>query len=263
MKDNYRKTTRHRKTRKKGGKRQRGGELETVRAARRLTRRIKDKILHPLRPPWAFTDTFVKLLVEAISKALAIYLNFLHKLAPEIIVQDGGGIGSMFAEPQLRAINSLDERIRAGGAQLQDEWTEVSKRIITVLFEPILSQAILLAEREADAIGGAVGKMVHRVISRIIMGLWDGVEAGISVVPGLGSIVDILSILQTILDSVAHISIQSIIVITKVITSSLEILEVSIEPIGEVDRMVADVLKKFTPPAPGGVEDVEYDDPDA
>ena len=252
IKRKSRKSIKSRRTRstRKTKKVQTGGwkKFRTPDSARQLKETLKYRLIHPLKKIQPFVNNYlVEIPVEVISRAFGLYLNFLNKLishnnkkTQQRIEQSGGQREMGHAELELAKTKALEETIN--NPEFKQEWSEVADNIINILFRPILKKAIILAEEEADEIGGALGTMVSRITQRILNGVWDGIEAGLAVVPGVGTVLDILQIAQTVFDSVATLSIQSIRIIAKIFSDRLEIVEDMIAPLKRVDNLIATTL---------------------
>ena len=162
---------------------------------------------------------------------VASYLEFMGDFSKEIVNRI----------PNQRSLVNSINRILVE-PKFQRAWNKVVNRIIDIIIVPMITKMVQAIEREGYDIAVAIGKVFSRITRRAIGGIWDGAEGALSAIPGVGTVLDAFMIGQAVIDSITQISIQSIHIVTKILSMYLTI---SGDMIGPMAGAFKDIKRLF------------------
>lgn len=79
---------------------------------------------------------------------------------------------------------------------------------IKATIEPFLLEMNELLAREGDNLAGSAFKITNRVARNAMAGVLEGVEGALTLFPGVGTVIDLLNVLQGVLDSASVVSVE-------------------------------------------------------
>lgn len=79
---------------------------------------------------------------------------------------------------------------------------------IKATIEPFLLEMNQLLAREGDNLAGSAFKITNRVARNAMAGVLEGVEGALTLFPGVGTVIDLLNVLQGVLDSASVVSVE-------------------------------------------------------
>lgn len=139
-------------------------------------------------------------------KYLDIVNSFLSKIQAQIkeLLPAGSPVMDRYTQSQLitQAINEAfnDPVFKA---QIQTFGENIKAAI-----EPFLVEINQLLEREGDNLAGSAFKITNRVARNAMAGVLEGVEGALTLFPGVGTVLDLLNVLQGVLDSASVVSVE-------------------------------------------------------
>ena len=129
-------------------------------------------------------------------------------------------------------------------------WAKSVTEIFEVLLIPIIPKLLQLMEDEGMNIIKAFARILGKGAYTIGQTIATGLEAAISVVPGVGSVLDILTIAQGVLNAAGTLTIESIKIVTKILITVLSVLGLTIEPLVEIAPGMKNILSALFSKAP-------------
>ena len=113
-------------------------------------------------------------------------------------------------------------------------WAKSVAEIFDILLIPIIPKLLNLIEVEGLNIIKAFAKILGKGAYTIGQTIATSLEAAMSVVPGVGSALDILTIAQGLLNAFATLTMESLKIITKIIITVLSVAGLTIDPLLEI-----------------------------
>jgi hypothetical protein len=107
---------------------------------------------------------------------------------------------------------------------------------IKAIIQPFLTEMNELMAREGDALASSAFKITNRVSRNAIAGVLEGVEGALTLFPGVGTVIDLLNVLQGFFDSASVISTEFFSNMTKVTSAFLKVY-------GETSGPIVDTIK--------------------
>lgn len=114
------------------------------------------------------------------------------------------------------------------------EFQERLGKIITNLgqiVQPLIDEMIILMDREGEAFANTAYGVGKTVAFNAVVGLSDGIQGALALVPGVGTIIDALDILRTVLNSGTVMTIASIQAMTVFVSTILGTFDRTAQPI--------------------------------
>jgi hypothetical protein len=138
------------------------------------------------------------------------YLNIVNSFLTTVqrqlaeLVPEGSPAINRYKQAQLisQAINEVfnDPVFKA---QIQTFGENIKATI-----EPFLREINELLEREGENLAGSAFKITNRVARNAMAGVLEGVEGALTLFPGVGTVIDLLNVLQGVLDSASVVSVE-------------------------------------------------------
>ena len=176
---------------------------------------------------------------------LPALLNFAL-IIPEESVNIAYGIYGKFMKPFNRAV-SKKLKGRTSPAQVskalrqtikkpkfKKAWGKTVTDIFDVLLRPVLAKTGALMKAEGSMVAGAVAKTAGKISLRSAQAVAESLEAALTAIPGVGTVIDTLTVVQAVIDSFATLTIQSLKIMTKMLTSFMVISGETMGPLAKV-----------------------------
>lgn len=127
-------------------------------------------------------------------------------------------------------------------------WAKTVSQMFDVLFRPILAKSVQLLKKEGTMIAGAVAKIVGKITLRSAGAVAGGLEGAMSTVPGVGTVIDLLQVVQGGLDAFGTLTVQSLKMVTSMITSFMILGGGTVGPLAKVLGNVKHLMSTVTFP---------------
>jgi len=176
---------------------------------------------------------------------LPAMLNFAL-IIPEESVNIAYGIYGKFMKPFNRSV-SKKLKGRTSRAQMsralrqtlknpkfKKAWGKTVTDIFDVLLRPVLAKTGDLMKAEGSMIASAVAKIAGKISLRSAQAVTESIEAALTAIPGVGTVIDALTVVQAGIDSFSTLTIQSLKIMTKMLTSFMIISEETMGPLAKV-----------------------------
>lgn len=176
---------------------------------------------------------------------LPAMLNFAL-IIPEESVNIAYGIYGKFMKPFNRSV-SKKLKGRTSRAQMsralrqtlknpkfKKAWGKTVTEIFDVLLRPVLAKTGDLIKAEGSMIASAVAKIAGKISLRSAQAVAESIEAALTAIPGVGTVIDTLTVVQAGIDSFSTLTIQSLKIMTKMLTSFMIISEETMGPLAKV-----------------------------
>jgi len=218
--------------------RTRGGARRKKKRHRRGAATKRDKSGRPFPQAHNRVTRFVKSLLnfaliipeEAVNIVYGAYTKFMRPFSLAVIDTVKSG-GRALEDPE--AILEAMERVMKTPV-FQTAWAETVSEIFDVLLIPVIPKLVDLIEVLGLDVVTAVAKILGKGAYTIGQTIATSLEAAMSAVPGVGTVLDILTIVQGFLSAFSTLTIQSLKIITKIIISVLSVAGLTIEPLLEI-----------------------------
>jgi len=99
------------------------------------------------------------------------------------------------------------------------------------IIQPLIDEMIILMDREGAAFGNTAYGVSQTVAFNFMMGLSDGIQGALALIPGVGTVLDALDILRTILNSGTVMTVAAIQATTVLVTTILGTFDRTAHPI--------------------------------
>ena len=166
------------------------------------------------------------------------YLNIVNSFLSSVqtqlaeLVPEGSPAMDRYRQAQLisQAINEVfnDPVFKA---QIET-FTSNIKATIT----PFLQEINELLERESENLAGSAFKITNRVARNAVAGVMEGVEGALTLFPGVGTVIDLLNVLQGFIDSASVVS-------TEFFKNMSKVMEAFLKVYGETSGPIVDTIK--------------------
>lgn len=172
------------------------------------------------------------------------YLNILNSFLSTVqaqlaeLVPEGSPVMDRYKQAQLisTAINEVfnDPVFKA---QIQTFGDNIKASI-----QPFLTEINDLLEREGENLAGSAFKITNRVARNAMAGVLEGVEGALTLFPGVGTVLDLLNVLQGLLDSVSVVSVEFFSNMSKVMKAFLNVFGETSGPIVNTIKSVNELF---------------------
>lgn len=116
---------------------------------------------------------------------------------------------------------------------------------IKATIEPFLKEINDLMEREGDALSKSAFKITSRVSRNAVAGVLEGAEGALTIFPGVGTVIDLLNVLQGIFDSTSVITTEFLKNMTKVMSAFLNVYGETSGPIVDTVKSVDELFQNI------------------
>uniref|UniRef100_A0A6C0BVH8 Uncharacterized protein n=1 Tax=viral metagenome TaxID=1070528 RepID=A0A6C0BVH8_9ZZZZ len=168
------------------------------------------------------------------------FLSSIQKQLAEL-VPEGSPVMNKYKQAQLmrQAINEVfaDPVFKA---QIETFGANIKATIA-----PFLREMNELLEREGDNLAGSAFKITNRVARNAMAGVLEGVEGALTLFPGVGTVIDLLNVLQGVLDSVSVVSVEFFKNMSKFMEAFLKIFGETSGPIVDTIKSVDELFNKI------------------
>lgn len=103
-------------------------------------------------------------------------------------------------------------------------WTETIEKIFNVVLTPLFLAIINIVQQQGFAVADSVAKIVRRLTLRSAQGGVEALTSAAAAVPGVGTVLGILTVVQQVFDSVSVLTIQSLSLVTSVMGGLMSIV---------------------------------------
>ena len=107
-----------------------------------------------------------------------------------------------------------------------------------ILLLPLVIKLIILIEKQGFMVANAVAKVARKIATQSTASVAEGAKSALAAVPGVGTVLGILTIFQALFDSMATLSIQSIRIMTGILGSVLSMSGALIKPLAKVGGII-------------------------
>lgn len=176
-------------------------------------------------------------------KYLDIVNSFLSKVQTQVseMLPAGSPVMDRYKQSQLitQAINEAfnDPVFKA---QIQ-----TFKQNIKETIEPFLVEINQLLEREGDNLAGSAFKITNRVARNAMAGVLEGVEGALTLFPGVGTVIDLLNVLQGVLDSASVVSVEFFKNMSKFMEAFLKVFGETSGPVVRTIQSIDELFKSI------------------
>lgn len=206
------------------------------------TRKKKRKENQALSSPGLITSIKNFALIipeEGINLALESYMKFMSPFLGAVTKQ----LKKIPHSP--KAVSLAMKRVMKS-PKFKKAWFKTVTDIFNVLIRPVMTQIAITAENEGIFIAKAISKVIGRFTLRGAQAAAEALEAALSSIPGVGTVLDALQVAQAGFDAMATLSIQSIKVITRILTSFMTITGDMVGPVASVLGTIKNLFSTIT-----------------
>lgn len=189
------------------------------------------------------TSLFEKISVEGgefavriFFKLVNLFLNKINDSLQSIIPDPALGNVKQRSQILLNNINNILEN-----PEFQAEIRSLSNNIINIL-RPLLLELNDLLENEGDVLAQSGYRVGRRVFRNLTDGVMDGVEAGISIYPVVGTLLDLLNVIQGVIDSASVIGVEFMLSWTKFMEAFLKVFGDTAGPLVDAIKTIQKIL---------------------
>ena len=205
------------------------------------TRKIK-KLNKAPSSPGLFTSLKNFALIipeEGVNLALESYMKFMSPFLGAVTKQ-------LKKIPHSPKTVSLAMKRVMKSPKFKKAWFKTVTDIFNVLIRPVMTQIAITLEKEGIFIAKAMSKVIGRFTLRGAQAAAEALEAALSSIPGVGTVLDALQVAQAGFDAIATLSIQSIKIMTQILTSFMTITGDMIGPVASVLGTVKNLFSTIT-----------------
>jgi hypothetical protein len=207
-------------------------ELAASEADEERTKRLAEE-----QPEGSLLDTNVLWTIgkEVAGKIIDIFLTqffkfinyFLKKVEADFAATLSPDSKSEY-ETSKSLLASVDRVMRT--REFQDRLGAVITHLGEIV-QPLIDEMIILMDREGAAFGNTAYGVSQTIAFNFMMGLSDGIQGALALIPGVGTILDALDILRTILNSGTVMTVAAIQATTVLVTTILGTFDRTAHPI--------------------------------
>ena len=135
---------------------------------------------------------------------------------------------------------SIRENIRKPA--FKAAWAQSVTEIFDILLTPILGQTVELVEKEGINIVKAFAKIIRKGAFALTTAAAAGLESALSVVPGIGTALDLLTTIQALISTLTTLTIQSLKIVTRIVVGVLTLTGHTIDPLVKIAPTIRRVM---------------------
>lgn len=125
-----------------------------------------------------------------------------------------------------------------------EKWQLMFKEFYDKLVSPIIDGGVETLEGQIEVYEQVLKNMMYRFSKSVLLGLWDGISGALDIIPGAGTVIGVIEIIQMILQSVMSI-IHSIQGPVKFIVDMSDVLGEIGKPLKDTILQVEDIYDSF------------------
>lgn len=125
-----------------------------------------------------------------------------------------------------------------------EKWQSMFKEFYDKLVSPIVEGGVETLEGQIEVYEQVLKNMMYRFSKSVVLGLWDGISGALDIIPGAGTVIGIIEIVQMILQSVMSI-IHSIQGPVKFIVDMSDLLGEVGAPLRDTILEIEDIYNSF------------------
>ena len=207
-------------------------ELAASEADEERTKRLAEE-----QPEGSLLDTNVLWTVgkEVAGKIIDIFLTQFFKFINYFLKKVEADFAATLSpdskgeyETSKSLLASIDRVMRT--REFQDRLGEVITHLGEIV-QPLIDEMIILMDREGATFGDSAYEVSQTVAFNLMMGLSDGIQGALALIPGVGTILDALDILRTLLNSGTVMAVAVIQAVTVLVTTILGTFDRTAHPI--------------------------------
>lgn len=116
---------------------------------------------------------------------------------------------------------------------------------IRLIIEPFLREMNELLAKEGNSLADSAFKITNRVARNAMAGVLEGVEGALTLFPGVGTVIDLLNVLQGFIDSASVISVEFFSNMSKVMQAFLRVYGETAGPIVDTVKSVEELFNNI------------------
>lgn len=121
-------------------------------------------------------------------------------------------------------------------------WAQSVTEIFDILLTPILGQTVQLVEKEGINIIKAFAKIIRKGAFALTTAAAAGLESALSVVPGIGTALDLLTAIQALISTLTTLTVQSLKVMTRIVVAVLTLTGHTIDPLVKIAPTIRKIM---------------------
>ena len=121
-------------------------------------------------------------------------------------------------------------------------WAQSVTEIFDILLTPILGQTVQLVEKEGINIIKAFAKIIRKGAFALTTAAAAGLESALSVVPGIGTALDLLTAIQALISTLTTLTVQSLKVMTRIVVAVLTLTGHTIDPLVKIAPTIRRIM---------------------
>lgn len=125
-----------------------------------------------------------------------------------------------------------------------EKWQLMFKEFYDKLVSPIVDGGVETLEGQIEVYEQVLKNMMYRFSKSVVLGLWDGISGALDIIPGAGTVIGVIEIIQMILQSLMSI-IHSIQGPVKFIVDMSDVLGEIGKPLKDTILQVEDIYNSF------------------
>ena len=181
---------------------------------------------------------------KAINTALVVYLKFSNMFwkRVDVLLKQIPNQDTQDAATKNKNYMKTAERVIAE-PKFQKAWKKTIKVISNVLLIPILIEIVQIAEKQGFIIADSTAKIIRNIVLTGGTAAVDAILTVVGAVPGLGTAIDLAMLAQLFFHSITKLSMESMTIVTSLLSSILIIVGKFIKPFREAQKQISNMSK--------------------
>jgi len=186
---------------------------------------------------------------KSMNVVFSLYLKFMKPFLKDVKKRLKGLSGRHSKRRRTHPTNvamAINQTIKK--PKFKKAWAKTVAEIFDVLFKPILVKSVQLLTKEGTMLAGAMAKIIGKMTLRSAGAVAGGLEGAMSAVPGVGTVLDMLQVVQGGLDAFGTLTVQSLKMATSMISLAMQLFGSTMGPLVKVIGNMKHLLPHVTLP---------------